>query len=316
MKILMFGRGVISTIYGWALEQAGNSVEFHVRPGRTDEYGEAIELDLLDCRRRPWGQRIKTKWPVQYRETLEPDHDYDLIVVSVAHHRLPEAAKFLAPRLGKATLLVLGNVWDEPQAAMAGLPLDRVTWGFPGAGGGFGKDGVLRGGLFPSLTLGTLGQPPNEREHSVRKLFRDAGLRFSEQHDMRGWLWIHFIADVGVHTQGLKAGTLSQMAGSAGKWREALRTSRELVPLLQARGVDLQKHRSGLLLFRAPSWLMAAIIAGATAPFLPSGRSLREHTDPQAQEPRKICRDALAEARRQGIAAPRLELAEPYFREA
>lgn len=31
MKILMIGRGVISTQYGWALEQAGNDVTFYVR---------------------------------------------------------------------------------------------------------------------------------------------------------------------------------------------------------------------------------------------------------------------------------------------
>ena len=32
IKILMFGRGVIATVYGWALEQAGHDVEFYVRP--------------------------------------------------------------------------------------------------------------------------------------------------------------------------------------------------------------------------------------------------------------------------------------------
>jgi len=39
MKILMFGRGVISVIYGWALEKAGHTVEFYVRPGRAAQYG-------------------------------------------------------------------------------------------------------------------------------------------------------------------------------------------------------------------------------------------------------------------------------------
>ena len=31
MKILIFGRGVIGSLYGWALEKAGHSVEF-LRP--------------------------------------------------------------------------------------------------------------------------------------------------------------------------------------------------------------------------------------------------------------------------------------------
>lgn len=39
----MFGRGGI-TVYGWALQQAGQDVEFYVRPGRTESYGEAVDL--------------------------------------------------------------------------------------------------------------------------------------------------------------------------------------------------------------------------------------------------------------------------------
>ena len=55
MKILMFGRGVIATIYGWVLERAGHDIEFYVRPGRATAYGETINLELLDVRRRVWG---------------------------------------------------------------------------------------------------------------------------------------------------------------------------------------------------------------------------------------------------------------------
>lgn len=31
MKILVFGRGVIGSQYGWALENAGHTVDFYVR---------------------------------------------------------------------------------------------------------------------------------------------------------------------------------------------------------------------------------------------------------------------------------------------
>ena len=119
MKILMFGRGVIAAAYGWALEQAGHEIEFYVRPGRAAKYGSAIDLDLLDARRRVWGRRVTAKWPVRYRESLEPDHDFDLIVVSVQHYSFPEAVSFLAPRVGRATVLAFNNLWVEPEAAVA-----------------------------------------------------------------------------------------------------------------------------------------------------------------------------------------------------
>src|SRR3954464_2887013 len=94
MKILLFGRGAIATISGWTLEQAGHDVEFYVRPGRAAVYGAAITLDLIVMRHRVWGQRVVQQWPVRYREELEPDHDFDLILLSVSHHRLAEAAVF------------------------------------------------------------------------------------------------------------------------------------------------------------------------------------------------------------------------------
>ncbi|HUQ54688.1 ketopantoate reductase family protein [Lentzea sp.] len=313
MKILMFGRGVIATVYGWLLEQAGHDVEFYVRPGRAATYGDTVDLDLMDTRRRVWGQRVVEKWPVRYREALEPDHDFDLIVLSVPHHRLAEAAAFLSPRVGHATVLVFGNVWTEPLAAIGALPVDRIAWGAPQAGGGFGADGVLRGALLPSVVFGTLGGPPTERERAVRQAFREAGLRIKEQPDFRGWLWVHFVSDAGLFSQGLRLGSLSDLAGATGDLREGLLAGRELLPLLEARGLDLRRHRGGLLLFRAPAWLTAAVLAWLTAHFAPARVNFAAHSDPDAEEPREICRDALAEARRLGISVPRLEAAEPHF---
>ncbi|MFF5114467.1 ketopantoate reductase family protein [Streptosporangium sp. NPDC000509] len=313
MKILMFGRGVIATIYGWALERAGHDVEFYVRPGRAAVYGEAIDLDLLDARRRPWGRRVVERWPVRLRETLEPDHDFDLIVLSVSHHRLAEAAAFLTPRVGRATVLVFGNVWTEPPAAIGGLPCDQVAWGFPGSGGGFGADGVLRGALLPSVVFGTLGRSPTDRERAVRQAFREAGLRLKERPDFRGWLWIHFASGAGLLSQGLRLGSMSKLAGARGDLREGLLAGRELLPLLQARGVDLRRHRGGVLLFRMPTWLTAPVLAWLTAHVALARVSFAAYSDPDAEEPREVCRDTLAEARRLGISVPRLEAAEPHF---
>lgn len=313
MKILMFGRGVIATLYGWALEQAGHEIEFYVRPGRAAAYGETVKFDLLDARRQVWGRRVQQTWPVRLRETLEPDHNFDLIVLSVSHHRLPEATAFLAPRLGNATVLMFSNIWAEAQAAAGDLPLNQVAWGFPQAGGGFGEDGVLRGALLPPVVFGTFGPPPTERERLVRQVFRSAGFRLQEQPDFRGWLWIHMAFNAGLHSQGLRLGSLSKLIGRAGDLREALLINRELVPLLEARGIDLRHHRGALLPFRAPIWLTAPALAWVLAHVPLARASMEAQVDPEAQEPREICRDVLAEARQLGVPVPRLEAAERYF---
>lgn len=311
MKILMFGRGVIATVYGWALERAGHDVEFYVRPGRAATYGEAIDLDLLDTRRRVWGQRVVEQWPVRYREALEPDHDFDLIVVSVQHYGFAEAVSFLAPRVGKATVLVFNNLWVEPLAAVDALPAGQVAWGFPGAGGGFGDDGVLRAALLPVVFFGTLGGPPTERAQAVRAAFRQAGFKTRENADFRGWLSIHFIQNAGLHTQSLKLGSLAELAGNSRNVREAILATRELLPLAEARGVDLRRHRSELLPFTAPVWLAAPVLTWLFGHFPPMRTVMRAHANPE--ELRAVCRDTLAEARRLGVSVPRLEAAEPYF---
>ena len=310
MKILMFGRGVIATTYGWALEKAGHEVQFYVRPGRAASYGPTVELDLLDARRKIWGEQVLETWPIRYVESLDSAGDFDLVIVSVSHHRLAEAARALAPHIGAATVLIFGNVWEEPLDAAPGLPADQLVWGFPGAGGGVADDGMMRAGLLPTVMLGL---PDTERQRAVRDLFRGVGVRVTEQADMRGWLFIHFVMDAGIHSRGLRLGSLSNMIGKRGEFAEALLTSRELLPLLTARGVDLGRHRGTVRLLRAPTILTSGLMSLLIARVRSARRSLEAHTDPHAEEPRAVCADTLAEARRLGIAATRLESLEAFF---
>ena len=311
MKILMFGRGVIAAAYGWALERAGHEVEFYVRPGRAAEYGAAIDLELLDARRRPWGRRVTETWPVRYRESLEPDHDVDLIVVSVQHYSLAEAVSFLAPRVGRATVLVFNNLWVEPTVAVEALPAEQVVWGFPAAGGGFGGDGVLRAALLPAVFFGTLDEPLSERARAVRTVFRGAGFSIGENTEFRGWLFLHFLQNAGLHTQSLRLGSLAELAGNPRHVREAILATRELLPLAEARGVDLRRHRRDVLLYTAPVWLTTPVLTWLFGHFPPMRTVMEAHANPE--ELRAVCRDTLAEARRLGVPVPRLEAAEPWF---
>ncbi|HEY4225584.1 MAG TPA: 2-dehydropantoate 2-reductase N-terminal domain-containing protein [Pseudolysinimonas sp.] len=308
MKILMFGRGVIAGIYGWALERAGHDVEFYVRPGRAREYGGSIELDLIDARRNPLSRPVRQAWPVRLRESLDDGREYDLVVVSVSHHRLAEAMAFLRPRIGATTVLVLGNLWAEPSDAIAGLPEEQVVWGFPGAGGGFRDDGTLFGALLPFVVLGPPDPQAPERQQAVAALFRGANIRVRQEPDIRGWLWIHFIADVGMHAQGARLGSLSKLIGDSSGLRQALLTTRELLALLQARGVDLDRHRPSTRLYRMPTRI-AAVAMSAVMSIPLARRSLEAHTDGRAAEPTAVIRDTLDEARRWGIRVPRTEAA-------
>jgi 2-dehydropantoate 2-reductase len=306
MRILMFGRGVIATLYGRVLVAAGHDVEFYVRPGRAAEYGDEVQLDWIDGRRKPIGRRVRESFPVTLRESLDPGDGFDLIVLSVGHHRLQEAAAFLAPRLGGATVLVFGNLWEEPLAAVAPLPADQVLFGFPQAGGGFRDDGVLWGAMLPSVIIGVASPSLARREDEVHAVFRQAGLAARKVQDMRGWLWLHFIADAGMFDQAIRSGSLANMIGDGRAFRNAFLTTRELLPILQARGVDLGLHRNAMLPYRMPR-PVAVAVGWATALIPLAQRSLAGHTDPHAPEARAVLGDTLREARRLDIPTPRLE---------
>lgn len=302
----MFGRGVIATIYGRVLDAAGHDVEFYVRPGRVAEYGDEVQLDWIDGRRKPLGRRVRESHRTRLRESLDEAHDFDLIILSVGHHRVAEAAAFLAPRLGTATVLVLGNLWEEPLTAVAPLPADRVVFGFPQAGGGFRDDGVLWGAMLSSVVVGASEASPGWREQEIFGASRQAGLTIRQQKDMRGWLWLHFIADAGMFDQGVRSGSLANMIGDRRAFRDAFLTTRELIPVLTARGVDLRRHRTAMMLYRLPR--LAATVTGWATRLVPiAQRSLAAHTDPHAAEAQAVIRDTLSEARRLGIPTPRLE---------
>jgi hypothetical protein len=81
MKILMFGRGVISTQYAWAFEKAGHTVDFYVRPGRKAELGNSISLNIADARKNIRGNIVQQNWEVNLIEDLPLNHNYDLIFV-------------------------------------------------------------------------------------------------------------------------------------------------------------------------------------------------------------------------------------------
>lgn len=305
MRILMFGRGVIATIYGRVLHAAGHDVAFYVRPGRAAEYGDEVQLDWIDGRRAPFGRRVRESFRTPLRESVNPGDGFDLVVLSVGHHRLAEAAAFLAPRLGSATVLVFGNLWEEPLTAVAPIPADRLVFGFPQAGGGFGPNGVLWGAMLPSVIIGTTHATPTQREQAVIRAFRQAGLAVRREKDMRGWLWLHFIADAGMFAQAVRSGSLANMIGDRRAFHEAFSTTRELLPILEARGVDLRRHHSAMLPYRLPLPIAAA--SGWLTALIPlARRSLEAHTDPHAVEARAVLEDTRREARRLGIPAPRL----------
>jgi 2-dehydropantoate 2-reductase len=312
VRIALIGRGAVASLYGWALEKAGHDVELYVRPGRAATYSSPVGLDVSDTRRTGLPARTLESWAPRYRETLTPEDGFELIVLSVPHHQVGEAAAFLAPRLGDATVLMFSNLWQDPTSAAEPLPPGQVVWGFPQAGGSFDDTGTLRGALLRTPIFGQISTRPTWRDATVRDAFREAGFRIREQDDLRGWLLLHTVVDAALYSQALPLGSMADLVGDTARLRHAMITARELLPVLEARDVDLRRHRRTTSALRAP--LLSAVAMSLATRYVPvARRSLEAHSDPHAREPRIVCRDVLAEARRLDIPTPRLAAAERYF---
>ncbi|MNZ90647.1 2-dehydropantoate 2-reductase [compost metagenome] len=252
MRILFFGRGLISTQYAWAFEQAGHTVEFYVRKGRKETFGSRIELEMWDARR---GKKlIKESWNVKLHEEILPN--YDLIIMSVNTEQLPEAAQFLSTAAGNTPVLIFNNIWQGLKSSIVQLSMNNVVFGFPGAGGGI-ADNRLRGGFMKMVFLE---KPRAGTEHInqlVKKCFESAHFKISWVKDMQNWLWNHFAMNAAMEAEVLKRGSFSALMNHKDSFANVGLNMREMIPVLKARGA---KHDViSLMLTKIPPALLGTL---------------------------------------------------------
>jgi 2-dehydropantoate 2-reductase len=311
MKILMFGRGVISTQYAWAFEKAGHTVEFYVRPGRKTEYGSTVSLNVYDARKNIKGALIKEIWPINMIENINPSHDYDLIIVSVQHYHFKKVAEFLADKIGKATVLLFNNFWEEPLEQVTNLPAEQLVWGFPQAGGGFDNKGVLNGALLGSITIGTFDTELTDRAVAVMDLFKSADFKIKVNKDFRSWLFGHFAMNAASHIETLKTGaSMIEAVQTTKHWKNVIANGKELLPLLKARNVDIKKSPD-LKTFNLPPWLLSFGMKLAVKFLPPLKQIFTGHSN--QEEVKSYAKDVMDMAERMKISLPRYDENKKFY---
>ena len=186
MKVLVCGAGVIGTLYGARLQQAGHQVTVLARASRLAD----IEQHGLLLENVVNGDRTATG--VGLTERLGPNDRYDIALVTVRRDQLSGIMPDLqANRNIPVLLFMLNNPSGSGHLADACGP-DRVMHGFPGAGGTL--DGPLvRYAMIPQQPT-TLGDPRGVRTgrpRMLRDVLRKAGFRTRIDRDMDAWLLCH-----------------------------------------------------------------------------------------------------------------------------
>lgn len=298
MRILFFGRGVISTQYAWAFEQAGHIVEFYVRQGRKETFGSSIELEMWDARKGK--QLIKERWNVKLHEEIRPD--YDLIIVSVNTEQLPAAAQLLSATAGNTPVLIFNNLWQDLKSSISPLSMNNVVFGFPGGGGI--ENNRLRGGFLKMLFLEQPRAGTEAINNKVKALFESAHFKINWIKDMQSWLWNHFAMNAAMETEVLRLGSFAALMNDSDSFANVGRNMREIIPVLKARGAKMDMIT--LLLTKTPPALLGMLFNKVIFTKGSLARLFMEYNNSKAGF---AILEVVREAKKLGIPLPRLTAA-------
>jgi ketopantoate reductase len=255
MKTLIVGAGVIGTIYGWALAQAGVDVTHYVRPGKLDLLKEGVDLDLLD-ERKGHPSNHQTHYALHCVDTFSPLDGYELVIVPVNADQLDGVLKTLVPCVGKdALFLTFTSNWEGLGVIDAHLARSRVLLGYAGGGGTIRK-GVYWTNLGSEIHLGSADGQETADLARVRALFETADFKPEVHAKMLDWLWVHNAGNIGFAAGFARDRDMQLLLRDGALLKTCVLATRELLTLCEKRGIDVKDYPDISAMFW-PTWLVA-----------------------------------------------------------
>jgi 2-dehydropantoate 2-reductase len=129
MTILVFGAGVLGSLYAGRLAAAGPEVALLARGARLKQ----LQREGFVLFNETTSQEVRPHLRAVAR--LQPEDTYDLIIVAVRAEQLADALPLLAASRRVPSILLLQNHASGADALTAALGPERLLLGFPGASG-------------------------------------------------------------------------------------------------------------------------------------------------------------------------------------
>jgi 2-dehydropantoate 2-reductase len=189
LKILITGAGIIGTIYGWALAEAGHEVVHFVRTGRAARFSNGIAMDVYD-RRQGRKRYFRGQYLLKVTEAAAPSDNYELVIVPTKHFHLEQALAQLVPNVGPADFILLTQNWNGTDAIDAMLPRARYAYGDAKAGGTFSDQMLMA--TIASLDLGPAEGAVTPLAQKAGTLCESAGIPVALHEDMLHYLWVQY----------------------------------------------------------------------------------------------------------------------------
>lgn len=181
MRILIYGAGVIGSLYAAIFAEAGLNVAVYARGKRAKALQEHGLLYRKDGAVKTARIRVLTE--------LAGDDKYDFILLAVRENQLLQALDELKNNCSP-TIVTMVNSLDTYDKWEAVCGRGRILPAFPGAGGGFDGD-VLDAALTPRLIQPTTIGKTDGREEKLAEIMRKAGIPCLIVPDMHAWQICH-----------------------------------------------------------------------------------------------------------------------------
>ncbi|MEO6955926.1 MAG: 2-dehydropantoate 2-reductase N-terminal domain-containing protein [Antricoccus sp.] len=250
MRILVFGAGVIGSVYAANLLRASHEVTLLARGRRLEDLRtHGLILDNAES-----GQR--EVWPVAAVDAPAPDGEYDLVLVAVQAEQFSATLPVLAALRDSVDVLFFGNTIGQSLQLRDALGR-RALFGFPAVAGARHGDEIRYGLVNQQQTmLGEIDGTISDRVRRLRTIFRESGFSTTISTDITGWLIGHTAFVVPIAFALYRAGTdPARLAADRHTLRLMVRATRQA---FRALGEKAQMPLNLRTLYRLPT----AIVAG------------------------------------------------------
>ena len=186
MRILIYGAGVIGSLYAALFAEAGYDTSIYARGKRL----EFFKRNGLLYKKK---QNIKQAETTILREL--PDNDiYDFVLLTVRENQLYEALTELKNNKS-STIVTMVNSLDGYKKWEDIVGTGRILPAFPGAGGSINDDGILDASLTPRIiqptTFAEIAGNKSERTKLFSKILKHAHIPYQKVADMHMWQLCH-----------------------------------------------------------------------------------------------------------------------------
>ena len=186
MRILIYGAGVIGSLYAVLFAETGYDTSIYAR-------GKRLEFLKKNGLLYKKNQKIRRAEATILGELSDNDA-YDFILLTVRENQLYEALAEL--KNNKSNIIVtMVNSLDSYKKWEDIVGKGRILPAFPGAGGSINNDGILDAALTPRMiqptTFAEISGNKSEKTKQFSKILRHAHIPYQKVVDMHMWQLCH-----------------------------------------------------------------------------------------------------------------------------